>query len=226
MSEVKARRGTNWESELRENERATRREGDEEVQVVLLSGLQRLAEEAGLVASNCDIRTPSDTMVQAIYHTQFSDGTSWVGTADCNAKNTKGKFLNYPTAVAESRAEARCLRKALGIRMLSAEEVGLRESFGSLEASPTGKADPQIIVAINKLCETRGVDAAAVLEEVIEDKERASSIFELSELTTEEAQRALAWLNSQGPKKVKQPSAKEQRDARKEELLAKQEQKA
>ncbi|MCI0562358.1 MAG: hypothetical protein MN733_28060, partial [Nitrososphaera sp.] len=117
--------------------------------------------------------------------------------------------------------------KALGIRMLSAEEVGLRESFGSLEASPTGKADPQIIVAINKLCETRGVDAAAVLEEVIEDKERASSIFELSELTTEEAQRALAWLNEQGPKKSsKQPSAKDQRDTRKAELLAKQEQKA
>ena len=219
---MNTRRDTNWEEKLRDNEKATRREDDGEFSVVLLSGLQRLAEEAGIQWSDCHIMTPSDSMVQAIYYARFSDDTQWVGTADCNTKNTKGKFLCYPTAVAESRAEARCLRKALGIRMLSAEEVGLREGFGTLEASPTGKADSQLIAAINKLCESRGVVAAAVLDAVIDDKERASSIFELSELTTEEAQRALSWLNEQ---KKQQPSAKDQRDARKAELQAKQEQK-
>lgn len=224
MTALKPRAGTNWEAELTEEEKAVRREDGDEISVVLLAGLQRLAGLAGLEESDCEIHTPSDAMVQVIYRTRFSDGTSWVGTADCNAKNTKGKFLNYPTAVAESRAEARCLRKALGIRTLSAEEVGLRENFGSLEASPTGKADPQLIVAIEKLCTNRGVDVAAVLEEVLEDKGRASSIFELTELTTTEAQRALAWLNEQNPKK-KQVSAKDQRDARKAELQAKHEEK-
>jgi len=220
MTENKSRRGTNWEQQLRDNEKALRREENEEISVVLLAGLQRLAEEAGIVSSDCDIRTPSDSMVQAIYRVTFTDGTTWVGTADCNAKNTKGRYLHYPTAVAESRAEARCLRKALGIRMLSAEELGLREGFGSIEASPSGKADSQMIAAITKLCETRGVVAAAVLEEVIEDQERASSIFELSELTTLEAQRALAWLNEQVTKKTGQQSAKSSRDARKAELTA------
>lgn len=220
--EQKPRRGTVWENELREDERAIRRDGDEEINVVLLAGLQRLAELAGVVHSSVQILTPSDSLVQAIYSVQFSDGTTWTGTADCNAKNTKGKFLNYPTAVAESRAEARCLRKALGIRMLSSEEIGLREGFGSIEASPTGKADSQLVAAITKLCETKGVDQAAVVEAVVEDKQRASSMFELSELTTPEAQRAMAWLNEQTPKK-KQLSAKDQRDARKAELQAKQE---
>jgi hypothetical protein len=219
----KPRYGTNWETELLAHDTAVKKDGGKEMKVVFLAGLQRLAQIAGLVESDCQILTPSDQMVQAIYKAKFSDGTSWVGTADCNSNNTKGIFLHYPTAVAESRAEARCLRKALGIRLLSSEEVGfMTEGFGSLEASPSAKADNQIIAAIQKLCETRNIDVALVLEEVIQDKNRASSIFELSELTTEEAQRALAWLNDQKPRK-KPMTAKEERDARKAELQSKQE---
>jgi hypothetical protein len=215
---------TDWNNELQSGDVAIRKEDGESIEVVLLAGLQRLARAGGLIRQRVDIFTPAPTMVQAVFTSIFrtEDGeVEFVGTADCNIKNTQGKFANYPTAVAESRAEARSLRKALGIRMLSSEEIGLREGFGSLEASPTGKADPQLIVAIEKLCENRGIDVAAVLEEVLEDKERASSIFELTELTIIEAQRALAWLNEQGPKK-KQVSVKDQRDARKAELQAKQ----
>lgn len=220
-TETKTRHGTDWEAELADNEIAERSENGRTIKVVLLSGLQRLAETAGIMASDCQIVTPSESMVQAIYRVEFTDGTRWVGTADCNKKNTTGTFLAYPTAVAESRAEARCLRKALGIRMLSSEEIGLRESFGSIEASPNSKADSQLIVAIQSLCESRGVDQVQVIEAVIKDTERASTIFELSELTTEEAQNAMAWLNEQKPS-TKKVSTKEKRDARKAELKAKQ----
>lgn len=216
-----------WESLLEPHEKTIRREGNDEIPVVLLKGLQRLARLAGIVDQSVFIQTPSDTMVQAVYTARFiidrrigpeSGYATFVGAADCGPRNTKGVYATYPTAVAESRAEARCLRKALGISTLSSEEIGFRENIGSLEASPTGKADKQLVVAIEKLCESRGFDVARVLEAVIIDKARAASIFELSELTVTEAQAAMSWLNEQKPAK---PSTKDNRDARKAELQAK-----
>lgn len=224
---------TNWEAELTPADMATRHEGGEEMQVVLLAGLQRLARTAGLIRQDVQIITPSDSMVQAIFRVKFAvepykinedtiynSEVEFVGTADCSTRNTSGKFLNYPTAVAESRAEARALRKALGIKMLSSEEVGLRENFGTLEASASNKADGQLIAAIEKLCENRSIDPVRVLDEVIEDPTRSSTIFQLAELTTAEAQRAMSWLNEQKPSK-KVASAEEERTKRKEELKAK-----
>lgn len=211
---------TDWNSELQDGDVVTRKEGGDSLEVVLLAGLQRLARSAGIVRQECRIQTPSETMVQAIYTAVFQteDGiVEFVGTADCNAKNTKGKFLGYPTAVAESRAEARCLRKALGISILSSEEVGFREGAGALEASPNAKAAGSMIAAIEKLCESRSVELVQVLEEVLNET-RAASIFELSELTTDEAQRAMSWLNGQKPAAK---AATSKRAARKAELEAK-----
>lgn len=217
---------TDWERELQSSDVGVRRDSGKEMQVVYLAALQRLARQAGITKQSLVITTPSDTMVQAVFSCIFtlSDGSyaEFVGSADCNVKNTSGVFVNYPTAVAESRAEARCLRKALGIRMLSSEEIGMNDNaFSVFETSTNKKVDPQVIVAIEKLCETRNVSPARVIDEVIHDTKRAGSIFELSELTVDEAQRALAWLNEQRPNK-KTLSAEEQRTARKEELLAKQ----
>lgn len=219
--EIKDLFTTNWEQELQSGETVTRREDGESLEVVLLAGLQRLARLAGIVRQRVEILTPAPTMVQAIFtsvfRTEDGDEVEFVGTADCNAKNTQGKFAHYPTAVAESRAEARSLRKALGIRMLSSEEVGFREGVTSLEASPTAKAAGSLVAAIESLCNSRGVQPVQVLEEVL-DSNRASTIFELSELTTDEAQRAMAWLNEQKPK-----ATASKRSARKAELQASQE---
>jgi hypothetical protein len=214
---------TNWEQELTEGDLATRREGEETFQVVLLTGLQRLARQAGLVAQRVQIITPAPTMVQAVFTSSFqaevngvTTTVEFVGAADCNKGNTKGRYADYPTAVAESRAEARSLRKALGIRMLSSEEVGFREGVGALEASPGGKAAGSLVAAIENLCSSRGIDVVQALGVVLPD-ERASAIFELSELRTDEAQAVMAWLNEQ------KPQAPSKRTARKAELQAKQE---
>lgn len=222
--EIKDLFSTDWCSLLEEGDTVTRKEGSESIDVVLLAGLQRLARQAGISYQGCVIQTPSPSMVQAIYTATFRDvddnEVSFVGTADCSTKNTSEKFAVYPTAVAESRAEARCLRKALGIKMLSSEEIGFREGAQVLEAAPGRRVDSQIVAALETLCNSRGVDPVTVLEAVLDDK-RASSIFEFGELTTKEAQDAMAWLNEQGTAPVKKQSAKDKRDARKAELQGK-----
>ena len=220
------RYGTNWEEQLQSSEIGTRKEENKEMRVVYLRGLQRLAQEAGLIRSECKLNfiTKDETgtvgIMQAVYMVEFSDGTWWVGTADCNSANTSDKYMKYPTAVAESRAEARCLRKALNIGIMSSEEVGFVDG-GAIEqiAAATGKQiDTQVVKAIEKLCESRGVTNAEVLEAVL-SKGRNSSVFELGELTVEEGQKAMGWLNEQKPKVVKLTAAQE-RDARKKELQA------
>jgi len=214
---------TDWEKELQDGDTVTRKEDGDRMEVVLLAGLQRLARMAGITGQDCTIQTPAPTMVQAIFKSEFQTERGRVvftGTADAivggTHANVKGIFASYPTAIAESRAEARSLRKALGIKMLSSEELGFREGVGALEASPTGKADTQLVAAIEKLCETRGVEPVAVLEAVL-DEARSSTIFELTELTVDEAQRAMGWLNDHKLKKAKQ-STQAKRDARKKEL--------
>lgn len=212
---------TDWNAELQDNDTTIRRERDDEVQVVFLSALQRLARSAGLRRQEVQINTPGATMVQAVFSCTFSTGegeVTFVGTADCSSKNTNAPFSHYPTAVAESRAEARCLRKALGINILSSEEIGFRDGFQSIEADPGKAADKQLVKAVENLCESRGVESIRVIEEVIEDDERAATIFDLASLTTAEAQRAMAWLNEQKPKA---PTKTSKRDARKSELKAK-----
>lgn len=222
----KVRYGTNWEEQLQPTEIISKKEGGRELRVVLLRGLQRLAQDAGLVRSHCHFKfiskdeTGTVGIMQAVYEVKFSDGTEWSGAADCNSSNTDSKFMSYPTAVSESRAEARCLRKALGIQLLSSEEIGFNDggAIEQISASSGKQIDSQVVKAIEKLCETRGVTKAELLEAVL-TKARNSSVFELEELTVDEGQKAMGWLNEQKAKTVKLTAAQE-RDARKKELQA------
>lgn len=226
MTEQMVRYPYDWEKELQPDEIETRKEGQREIKVVLLRTLQRLAQKAGLHKS--DVRfnfIPSIDrndvgIMQAIYTAEFQDGSKWVGAADCNSQNTKGKFLDYPTAVAESRAEARCLRKALNISILSSEEIGFVDGGGiqHMEAAPGKSIDSQVIQAIEELCETRNISHAELLESLL-SKERNNKVFQLSDLTVEEGGRAMSWLNNQKPAPAKKKTAAEERADRKKELL-------
>ena len=216
---MSTRTETNWEEKLEPDERATRRERGRELEVVLLKGLQRLAEEAGLVWSDVQILTPSPKLIQAIYRVRFNDDFQTVGTADCSEKNTTSPFSNYPTAVAESRAEARALRKALGIRLLSSEEVGFQETTAGIETDPAAGVSSAVVKSIESLMESRNIDAVTLLEAVV--PKRADSIFELTQLTAAEGTNAMRWLNEQKPAKHKKKSAGEERAARKKELQGK-----
>lgn len=48
---------------------------------------------------------------------------SWSSCADCRTESTTEGFGRYTTALAETRAAARCLRSILGIDLCSAEEI-------------------------------------------------------------------------------------------------------
>jgi hypothetical protein len=222
------RYGTNWEEKLKPEERGEKKDGDNTISVVYLRGLQRLGQEAGLRESSSQFNfIPSSQagqfgIMQCIYNMIFEDGTKWTGAADCNPNNTSGKFFDFPTAVAESRAEARCIRKALGIATLSSEEVGFADTgIKQIEASSSKAIDSAVIKAIEKLCETRNISQAELLEAVL-DKERGGSIFALTELTSREGNAAMAWLNEQKPTPTKKQTAAEAREQRKQELLAQQ----
>lgn len=186
-----------WESQLNDDEVVTKKEKGKEIRVVLLAGLRRLARIAGLSWSDCEIINPGPGMVQCIYRVRI-DKVDWVGAADCNINNTDKFFINYPTAIAESRAEARCLRKALNINILSSEEIGFNDS--SFEVSLDKKADSQLIKAIETLCKSKKIEIATVLESIIGDQERSMTV-QLEDITVAEAQSAMQWLNKQKGKK-------------------------
>jgi len=196
---VKTRLGTDWKAEFRPEELVEKGDAG---RCVRLRGLQRCANLCGLVKSfpvmtYIEGRNGSPGIMQCVYHVIFNDGTHFAGAGDVNERNIDPKFAAYPTSVAESRAEARALRKALNITdMLAAEEVGSSEggSTGQPETNVNGKIEPQQVAAINAIIDQLKLPIANVLNEVLPSA-RAKSVFSLDELTVAEAVSILRNLN-------------------------------
>jgi hypothetical protein len=212
MSKLKQREGTDWEAELEDGDTVVNRESGKPC--VLLRALQRLGQRAGLTESGPILlqHVPQGAfgVFQCIYEVKFNDGTTWRAAADCNKNSVEGKFGNYPTAVAESRAEARALRKALGISMLAAEEIDL--NAGS-EVKPTQKISSSIVSAIERLIERHGLDTLGVVETVLPD--RADEINALNDLTVAEGQSLMSHLNNLPAKKAKKSNRESKKAAAK-----------
>jgi len=216
MSESK-RRVTNWEDKLTEEDLV--RNEDTGRSCVVLRALQRLALEAGLIESGpVDLLyVPAGGMgvFQCIYEVKFEDGTTWRGAGDANKANTNEKFFAYPTAVAESRAEARALKKALGITMLAAEEIDMT---AGMEVRPNQKISSNVVAAIESLIERHKLDTLDVITDVLPD--RADVVNTLNDLTTEEGQKVMAHLNDLPAKKKKAAKKTSSRAAKKEAAKA------
>jgi len=73
----------------------------------------------------------------------------YTDVADCMRNNTDPEFLIHPSAMASTRAEGRCLRKALQIKKVSAEE---KTRVPLVEASATGLIRESDIIFIEALC--------------------------------------------------------------------------
>ncbi len=82
------------------------------------------------------LKNPPFAWVQysVAFQGRYGNLIRWGGCADVNANNTDAKFLPYALATAETRAEARALRKALGIKMLAAEEVSSIDTAATVES--------------------------------------------------------------------------------------------
>lgn len=78
------------------------------------------------------------------------------GAADCHEGNIDQNYAKYPTANAETRAEARALRKALGLRkIMAAEEVSMEPKQ---ESWLDDNISPLQWVLIEKKCKECDID--------------------------------------------------------------------
>lgn len=192
----KIKESVNWEEKLLPDEIITDKQSGKKL--VLLRGLQRLSHEAGIAWTDCQLShvdIGDFGIFQCIYRVRLQDGRQFVGTADCNTRNTDADFIKYPTAVSESRAEARALRKALNIRILSVEEIGLSDNI-----KPSGKISDQVVAAIKALLSRAdNLDERGLMEKILSPDRKnqiGESIFGLSDLTVEEGGQILKWFNT------------------------------
>lgn len=187
---------TDWKTQFKQDELVVGKDGN---QTVRLRGLQRCAHLAGLVESFPVMSyiqvQGSHVIIQCVYHVRFNDGSHFGGAADVNNKNISDEYGKYPTAVAESRAESRALRKALGITdMLAYEEVDQDGILGQKDLSVSDKVERQQVDAINLMLTQLKIDALTIINEVLPTK-RAKEINALQDLTVGEASKILEVLN-------------------------------
>lgn len=105
-----------------------------------------------------------------IYKLKFEDGRTFGAAADACLENISGSYCIYPTAIAESRAEARAYRKALMLRTASAEEIkGNEKAFDTVlesvkEYDVEGEISQQQISIVNTKCKKLKINQAKFLE--------------------------------------------------------------
>lgn len=125
-------------------------------------GLRRIAEAVmgpitGGIAKIIQAPSPQNGMTAAVEFTiRFDSGEVWTSAADVNSNNCDPKFARFATAVAETRAEGRALRKALRLRkILTAEEPA--DSY-SEESMMNNKSTPTQWNFMETLCERNNID--------------------------------------------------------------------
>jgi hypothetical protein len=127
-------------------------------------------------------------IIQAVCVAKFNDDTSWTGTGDATMRTVDKEYGKYPTAVAESRAEARALKKALGIRLLAAEEVTKDDLKG---VSANSRIPDQTIKAINRVIERNGTDLIEAIKEAL----GRDDVADVADLSQAEGGKLLKYLN-------------------------------
>ena len=96
-----------------------------------LFGLRRITQQ--LISPIVECRTlvkqipnpTNDFTSTVVVEITFKSGQLWSGAADVSKANCMEEYAKHPTATAESRAEGRALRKALGINVHTVDEVGI-----------------------------------------------------------------------------------------------------
>lgn len=105
-----------------------------------------------------------------VYELLFDNGRSYSASADGFPSNIAGSYSIYPTAMAESRAEARAYRKALLLSTAAAEEVrGNEKVFSTVlqtvkEYDSEGDISSQQISIIETKCKSMKIDKAKFLQ--------------------------------------------------------------
>lgn len=138
-----------------------------------LNGMRRIAlETMGRIISSMPLNVTSNPPNSSfcVYQIVFEDGRIFGAAADACLDNVSGPYAVYPTAIAESRAEARAYRKALLLKTASAEEIkGNEKAFNTVlesvkEYDTEGEISSQQISIIQTKCKKLKINQAKFLE--------------------------------------------------------------
>ncbi len=136
-----------------------------------LFGLRRIAQQ--LISRIVECRTlvkqipnPTNnftaTVVVEVTFTRYAGGPGglWSGAADVSPANCMEEYARHPTATAESRAEGRALRKALGINVHTVDEVGI----SPVDVNDDGLISSNQVSSIDMMATTRlNISVSALL---------------------------------------------------------------
>ena len=156
-----------------------------------LFGLRRIAQK--LLSSILECRTDikqipnpaNNHTATVVVSVKFAHGSVWYGAADVSKLNCMEEYAKHPTATAESRAEGRALRKALGINVHTADEVGL----DPIDTNDDGLISTNQVSSIDAMANKRLNISIGALLSSLGIKDRATN-----ELTVEEGIQVLSKL--------------------------------
>jgi len=135
------------------------------------------------------IGTHNFPMASVTFNITLVDGRTFSDSADAFYSNCSELGL-FPTAVASARAEARCLRKVLGIAEHAAEELVDKDAGEELAPDDDSPVKPEQSKLIEKMLGQVETSLKELLEEIT-----TREVFAVNELTTGEARIAIRKLN-------------------------------
>ena len=137
------------------------------------------------------IGTYNFPMASVTFNITLVDGRTFSDSADAFYSNCQELAL-FPTAVASARAEARCLRKVLGIKQHAAEEIVDKDAGEELAPDDSSPIKPEQAKLIDKQLKSL---PDVTLKDLIEGITIREDVFSVEELSTGEARKALRVLN-------------------------------
>ena len=159
--------------------------------------LQNTNGEGDVMSRHEEVGTHNFPMASVTFTIVLTDGRVFSDSADAFYSNCEELGL-FPTAVASARAEARCLRKVLGIREHAAEELVDKDAGAELAPDDDSPIKPAQAKLIDKMLKSLGMTLKELLEAVT-----TREIFSVEELSTGEARKALKLLNDHKKKTKK-----------------------
>jgi hypothetical protein len=144
---------------------------------------------------------------------EFNDGSVFEGSADASYKAHKAPYNLHLVALAESKAEARAIRRAFNISAVAKEEMGTVQNFEEEEKEEALKMEGPItdvqLQGIKRLAKRKQLRQSELLEKI-----GRSEAGDISKLTYADGLKALKYVNKHKAK----PATAEVEEAEVEEV--------
>jgi len=159
--------------------------------------------DGNLMSTSDVLSNQNFPMASVTFYVTLKDGRTFSDSADAYYLNCNDLGL-FPTAVASARAEARTLRKVLGIKQHAAEELTDKDSGEELAPDDDSPIKPEQVKLIERmLTQQSDITLKDVLTNIT-----TREVFAVDDLTTGEARKALRTLNDMKKGKKKKEAKK------------------